>query len=512
MREPDFEQSADMRLLELQRGALGLPARERHAWESRGLAEGSIPLEPEPDVEGRSAVLAVEAAAFPNDGVIPGAVVSLSLSVANEGAAMASDVLVAAPLPGGATYRPGTFVWNGRSTYDDVAEGFFGTGLPIGALAAGDRATFTWKISVRLGVKPLVIAPSVRAGNAAVVGARPVVIGRKAGSTAAFSSELARADASVYEPKPLIPVDIPADELPIYELDEEEQITYEATAAAIESAAVPDFVPAAPVVPATPQAVIEVAPEPLPEPEPVAQALPEPEPEPEPVPAPQPAQQTREGVLLYGRFDRTTVAFFERVLGGTKPPTVLQHCILGGALACSLDAGGAEVAGLKRHLDAQSQVLHRIVLHEKLGKKEPIAEYAGELLAELDRLRPAPIDPRAAAPQSGDVLALASELSEPTRVVLQKIGEERARWDFVKARQLTLALQAQTVADERLDATVRAQIEATLRGYAQASVTVLQKLFVRIRIDRTTGILFQTDATLDDAANAVIAALKRALP
>ncbi|HEY1975412.1 MAG TPA: hypothetical protein VGG89_02565 [Candidatus Baltobacteraceae bacterium] len=479
MREPDFELSADMRLLELQRGALGLPPRERTSWESRHTTEG-IPVaqsEPEP---GRTPVLAVEAAAFPPDGVIAGAVVTMSLSVANEGAAEADDVVVLAPLPGGAAYRPGTFVWNGRSTYDEVADSFFNQGLPIGALVAGARATFQWKIGVRLGTKPLVISPHVRSGNAAVVGGRSVVIGRKDQVATAFAGEVVQADATIYDSKPLIPVDIPATDLPIYELDEEEQLVYEAADAALSTAA--------PVVPAPQLETGIVEPEPQPEPEP-------------PVPV-------REAVAVYGTFDRATLAFFERIFAGSKPPTILQHCIFGGALACTLDGRSADSYGLKRHLDAQAAILHRIGLHEKLGKKEPISEYAGELLASIDDMRPQPI---AKTPSAGkDRIALVVEISEPTRQLLAKISEERARWDFVKARQLTLALQAQNVGgidDERL----ASDIETALRAYAQASVTVLQKLFVRIRIDRTTGLLFANEPAFDAAATSVIGHLKRAL-
>ncbi|HZY98886.1 MAG TPA: hypothetical protein VFE36_04895 [Candidatus Baltobacteraceae bacterium] len=479
MREPDFELSADMRLLELQRGALGLPPRERLSWESHAITEGSLPVaqaEPEP---GRTPVLSVEATAFPADGVIPGAVVTLTLSVANEGAAAATDIVVTVPLPGGAAYRPGSFVWNGRSTYDEVAETFFTAGLPIGTLAAGDRATFQWKIGVKLGTKPIVVAPQVRGSGTAVVGARPVVVGRKDQTTTAFARDVAHAEAAIYEPKPLIPVDIPATDLPIYELDEEEELVYAATDAALSAAAPPKF--------EEPQIAV-------PEPEPVA---------PEPA-----AEAVREAVVLYGSFDRATLAFFERIFLGTKPPGILQHCIFGGALACTLDAQGKDPASLKRHLDGQSNILHRIGLHERLGKKEPISEYAGELLAELDRLQPIPIVAPGWA-QKG-TLTLVSELSEPTRVVVANLAQERGRWDFVKARQLTLALQAQTVAGN-LEPGLRSQIEAALQAYAQASVTTLQKLFVRIRIDRTTGLLFQNEPSLDAAAKAAVAALAAAL-
>ena len=143
MKEPDFELSADVRLLELQRGALGLPARERTGWESSNSGGVGLPLTAsadDPVAEG--ALLTVDATAFPSDGVIPGAVVTLTLKIANEGSAAAGGVIAGVPLPGGASYRPGSFVWNGRSSFDDVAESFFGAGLDIGAIAASERVTF----------------------------------------------------------------------------------------------------------------------------------------------------------------------------------------------------------------------------------------------------------------------------------------------------------------------------------------------------------------------------------
>jgi hypothetical protein len=490
VREPDFENSADMRLLELQRSALGLAPRDRTAWETR-YAEGTLPGEEASQaVDVRTPVLAVELSGTPSSGVIPGAVVTLSLSVVNEGAAPAGRVTASVPLPGGASYRAGSFMQNGRVLPDELAQGFFGAGLTVESLAPGERTGFVWKIGVRIGTRPLVAAPQVRAQGAAIIGARPLTIARKERSAGAFAAELVQRDAAHYQPRPLIAVDIPVDALPIYELDEEEQLVYEAADAALSSAAKPNAEPAfdklgaapeqtlAPIGPSTNDAPPEIA----------AQAPP-----------------AREGAVRYGRFDRATLAFFERTFSGSRPPAILQHCIFAGALACAADSRGTDEAQLRRHLDAQSQVLHRIALHEKLGKKEPIAEYAGELLADLEALRPERIEPMPPAPHG---LTLVAELEQPTLAVIAKIAQERDRWDFVKARQLTLALQAQRalVADAAHDAA----IANALRKYAQISMTTLQKLFVRIRLDRTTGILFAQEPALDAAARSVLAALAAA--
>jgi uncharacterized repeat protein (TIGR01451 family) len=485
VREPDFELSADMRLLELQRGALGLPTPEKPAWERRGATDAGVPvadIADAPEASVRSAMLRAEAGAHPAEGLIPGAVVTLTLSVINDGGGDAADVIVGTPLPGGAAYRPGSFMWNGRSTYDETAESFLGAGLSIGRVGAGERATFQWKISVKLGNKPLIVAPRLKARGSAVVGATPLSLSRKASSGGAFADQVARADAALAPEAPLIPVDISVADLPIYELDEEEQIVHEAAAAALS--------------PATP-------------PKPVAQAQPAPPQRPEPPAAAEAAKpEVRESIVLYARIDRPTVAYFERIFDAEKPATVLQHAIFSNAIAVTLDGSGADSAALKRHLDAQAQILHRVALHEKLGKREPIAEYAGELIAQVDRLTPAahPV------PRANDALLLRAEVTGPNLSVLERLVAERERWDFVKARQFALALQAQGVDDDRVDALMRAHIEQALRAYAQTSVTFLQRLFVRLRADRTTGILFAREPSLDASARALIAALKRALP
>jgi uncharacterized repeat protein (TIGR01451 family) len=501
-REPEFEESADMRLVDLQRAALGVSAPERSNWESAGHTEGSS-LQAEPVQPLRSAVVAVEITAAPPGEVIPGAIVTLAMSVANEGAAPATNVRVCAPLPGGATYRHGSFVRDGRPLLDDAADEFFGPGTLIETLAPKSRATFVWKVGVRLGNKPLVIAPTVTAEETAVVGAQPAIISRKPDSSSGFAAEVLRLDPALY--------DRPSDEeLPIYELDEEEILEHEAAQAAL-SEYQPGIAPPLQPVPPPSQ------PEPAPPPDQPA-PVPEPgEPEPEPyVPEPpsqppdvEPAAEqhvaVREAVVLYGRLDRPSVAYFERIFTGGKPPTLLNHFILGGALACTRSFEGDDVAGLKAHMDAQGQLLQRIVLHEKIGKKEPIAEYAGKMLAGIDQFAPAPVPP-SAPPQDSNVILLEVELETPTLAVLRKMQDESARWDFTKARQLTLALQARTiVANAPFDRVEAA--ENALRAYAQTAATQLQRFFVRMRIDRTTGLLFANDETLDTAARTLVAAL-----
>ncbi len=513
-REPDFEESADMRLVDLQRASLGVAPPARGTWESHGATEGTASPAQAPEQHLESAVVAVELTATPSGEVIPGAIVTLALSVANEGAADARNVRVGAPLPGAATYRNGSFVRDGRPLLDDAADEFFGLGTLVGAIPAKSRVTFVWKIGVRLGNKPLVIAPMVSADDTAVVGAQPLIISRKSETQTGFAGEVQRYDRALYDgPRPAAVTE----ELPIYELDEEEIIEHEAADAALSPIAEyqppmepplqPVPPPDQPGEPMPPTTQPETFPEPgVPEQEPYTPPPPQQPPDVEPAAAqPAPAAAVREAVALYGRIDRPSVAYFERIFNGSKPPTLLNHFILGGALACTRGPGDADVAGLKAHLDAQGQLLQRIVLHEKIGKKEPIAEYAGTMLARVDQFAAAPVR-ESVASDDPNVLALEVELEPPTLNVLRKMQEDSARWDFTKARQLTLALQARRISANAAHDRVETA-ENALRAYAQTAATQLQRFFVRMRIDRTTGLLFAHDETLDAAARSLVAAL-----
>ncbi len=491
-REPDFEESADMRLVELQRAALGVPKPDLGTWDSRIAAEGTF-VAPEDAEPLQGAVVALDLSATPASGVIPGAVVTLALSIVNEGTSPARNVRVSVPLPGGAAYRNGSLARDGRSVIDEYAEQLFSDGLLLPEIPPKTRVTLVWKIGVRLGNKPLVIAPSARADESAIVGAQTLLISRKDGTAgdAGYSGNFAGRVQQLDR------------ELPIYELDEEETLEHEAAQAALSPVrpAAPERaeyqMPMEPPTPATPP---PSQPEPAAPDEPATPAAPEQPPDAEPVAA----AASRHAIVLYGRIDRPSVAYFERLFNASKPPTLLNHFILGGALACTRGPGEGDAGALETHMAGQRQILQRIVLHEKLGKKEPIAQYAGAMLAHVEQLLPAPI--AAVEPPDPSVIAFSTELDKPTQGVLAKFQDDAARWDFTKARQFTLALQARSISANSPYDRIGAA-EGALRTYAQTSATQLQRFFVRMRLDRTTGLLFATDETLDAAARHLIAAL-----
>lgn len=454
-----------MRLLELQRAAMGIAAPARN-WESHVRVDGGA-VESELVEQAASAVLAVELAATPNEGLIPGAVVTLSLSVANEGVVPANGLLVAVPVPGNASFRSGSFLADGRPESDGYAEQFFGDGIRIAQLAAKSRATFVWKLGVRAGNSPLAIVPAIRADDAAIVGGNALVIGRKTQTVSAFSAELSQHE--IPQPVPEEPRD-----LPFYELDDEEELEHIAGDAAVSSSHAPE--PAVEEEPA--QETVEPA---------------------APIAAP------REAIALTGIFDRPSLSYFERVFTGSKPPTLLNHFIFAGALACNRSfETGEELGGLKAHMDAQSQLLHRITLHEKLGKKEPIGEYAGTLRFDGSTLAPELVT---VPPSASDAerLVLACELDEAGAAQIRKIASAGARWDFVAARQLTQLLQARSVVAGVPEADA---VNDALAAYALAAATHLHRFFVRIRLDRTTGALFAAEPSLDEAARSALRAMR----
>ncbi len=490
-REPDFEESADMRLVELQRASLGVPAPDLSAWKTSVSAEGASV-----DAEGTqhlaSAVLALEVTANPPGDVIPGAIVTIAVSLSNEGALPARNVRLIVPLPGGAAYRNGSLVRDGRPVLDEAAEELFGAGLQLGEILPRSRATLVWKIGVRLGNKPLVIAPTATAQESATIGARALVISRK-DAPSNFAATVEQFDRAQRE-------------VPIYELDEEEIVEYEAGTAALceypmpTEAPVPSTPPPSqpePYAPPPDQPETPFTPEQPPDPEPSIPVQPE-----EP-PVIEPAART--GVVLYGHIDRPSVTYFDRIFNGAKAPTLLSHFVLGGALACTQDAGGGDPAQLEQHMQAQRQLLQRAALHEKLGKKEPIGQYTGTMLAAFDRLQPQDVHPPTA--NDRNVILFENELTPPALAVVRRMQDDAARWDFTKARQVTLALQAQRVIAQAPDDALEAA-GAALRGYAQTAATQLQRFFVRMRLDRTTGLLFTSDETLDASARRLIASLK----
>ncbi len=482
-KRPDFEVSADMRLLELQRQAAGAPIRETR-WEPSSAEldelEDAPQVDEAPIAPSTGAILHLALAAGPERGLIPGALVSVTLALTNDGGIAAEDIRLSLPLPAASRYRPGTLQRDARPLEDDRADELFGEGLGVGSLAPGERCTISYRIEVAAGVTPLLLLPHARSRNAAVIGARPLRLARGSSGTAfasAVNQELAEST-----PPPAAPVG----ELPIYELDEEEQLEYEATAAALSSAAPPVAKPAEPRSPVAPAA---------PEPQPAPQAAPAPEPQPAPqaVPAPQPAPS------LHRRLDRPSIAFFERSFAAGRGATLVAHALFASALACV----DGEASPVLAHLDRQAALLHRITLHAKLGRAEKLAAYAGDSFEPRIAVDLPPPSP------AKDEVVLTLEITDEVRErIAGAIGGERP-WDFHRARRLELALMADAIASAGTNERETSLDREALAEYRTLWQAALQRLFVRARLEPSIAVVQSSDAALDTAARRLVDRLKR---
>ncbi len=493
-KRPDFEVSADMRLLELQRQAAGAPIRESR-WEPRSAdlddLEDAPRVDDAPIAASAGAILHLALAAGPERGLIPGALVSVTVALTNDGGIGAEDIRLSIPMPAASRYRAGTLQRDGRPLDDEGAEELFGEGLSIGTLAPGERCTISYRIEVGAGVAPLLLLPHARSRNAAVIGARPLRLARGTGSTAfavAVGQELADAAA---------PAPGTSEELPIYELDEEEQIEYEATAAALSSAAPPPV--AKPAEPALPEAS---APAPPPPEVPVsAPSLgPAPKPASAPAPAPQPAPPPAPNPSLHRRLDRPSVAFFERSFAAGRGATLVTHALFASALACV----DGESSSLLAHLERQAALLHRITLHAKLGRAEKLAAYAGESFTPTIAVDlPPPL------PAKNEVV-LTLDVTDGVRDrIAAAIGGERP-WDFHRARRLELALMADAIVTTSPNDREMSLDRDALAEYRSLWQGALQRLFVRARLEPSIAVIQSGDATLDLAARRLVERLKRA--
>lgn len=485
MTEERFDQSADMRLVELRREQLGIAKPPAPSWQSRTAVD--LPFGPTPEAVApeSGAVLSLTLTANPDSGLIPGAVVALGIGVINEGAKAATKTTVRLPLPTAMSYRPGSLQIDGREAGDDKADELFGTGLDLGTLAGAQRRTVLLKLTTKASLDDPILAPSLSSADAAVVGAKAVRLERKAAATA-FSASVTRAMPE--EPPP-------------YELEPEEAIPYEAVDAALEPLAPPQPV------------------EPPPAPEPTQVAAPPPQPAVVP-PTPPPAEprtapvqvartrasapvQQIAGPALVTSIEKTKLATLAQFFAATRSFGMVAHYLLLSALACSRtlprDGATGEIAAF---FSAQDALLTKALIAKRLGKSVALDDVAA----------PLPVFPPsfpASAPMPG--------AGEPGVVVLLRtfttneldfVGRAVANTGsppFTRAGQLSVGLCAKTVvAADRSKAEI---CERALSEYAANASSEINRLFVRARLDKRTDLFGASSPQLDERARAVLAGL-----
>ena len=474
-----FEQSADMRLLELQRKALGKEAPPRPNWSGTATdMHEAIPLQEDAPPQLSGARVLVDLSASPKAKLVAGAVVTLSLAIQNAGDKAAYNLKIAVPIPGESRHRDGSLVIDGRVASGSYADAFFGEGYQVETLAAGQRLGFVWKISIEAGTKALVVAPRVLSENAAVVGSASVLLARGAiTKTAALPAEY-RAEE---EPE----------ERPFYELDAQEEREHALEAAQVQTPAAQPLWVMPDIAEPEPQAL-------------AASASREPEPEPQPQPPPQPVQAPPEpeGVTppavpdlprLYCTFDAASLNLVKKLFAAESYGQI-PHYILQNSLASSLSASGTDI-GLRSHFSQQAGMLSRALLMHKLNKPMSVADFSvGKTGFELP--------PAAEVPPNHHPSIMYTSLTPADIDFCAPVEGRNQLETFIRIRQLAIALQAHHVISS--DGALQTNAQRLLDAYATAARGAINKTFIRAKLDRNFDPFGGSDPAIDGLARELI--------
>ncbi|HXP93260.1 MAG TPA: hypothetical protein VN905_07295 [Candidatus Binatia bacterium] len=505
MNEERFERSADMRLVELRREQLGIAKAPEAMWQSRAVAD--LPFGPAVEaapVES-GAVLTLQATASPKSGLIPGAIVTVGLSVVNEGDKAARAAIARLPLPAAMEYRPGSLQIDGRDATEEAADALFGTGLDLGTLAGAQRVTVLLKLAVKAGVDDPLIAPSLTCSGTAVAGAKALRLERSIARTA-FAAKVEQS----------------TQEQPFYELEAEESIPYEAVEAALAPIVPPSVVkpPAAAPLLAAPPAPSTKPDGPLVDPGvPAAPAAPPPPPAP---PAVKPAvpkvspgwaavapERPAEPTLLSEPtlttvLEKAKIATLGQFFSAARSFGMAAHYLLLSALACTRtlprEGSGDEIAAF---FSAQDALLTKALIAKRLGKTVTLSDVAAPMPAFPPAFPPSCALPGPQDAKNGVILYRSFTVSE-----LDFVGRAVANTGsppFTRAGQLSVGLCAKRVIASD---PARAQAcEGALVAYAASASSEINRLFVRARLDKRTDLFGPSSAQFDAHARAVLSEL-----
>ena len=481
MNDDHFERSADMRLLEHQRRSLGLLPQERPRWRTRLSASlAHVPVADEAPIERQGAAVACTLHAHPSAGLIAGAVVTVTIVLNNDGPAPAHGVCITLPLPPALTYRPASLLIDGREADARTGE-LFESGLMLGAMTGHQRTTILFKAGVRAGSDPIVLAPTVAARGAGVVGARPVVLSRSTTAPSAFGLALATevdppAAASLASPA-IPPESLPGDELPFYELDEEETIAAEALDGALS--------------PMTPQRDAPTVPAAVPEPvktdPPVAR-----------LPSDTNAIATGGAPALIVTLAATKLAAMRQFFVPDRSFGMTAHYLLLTVLATQTGEQGDGALG--EFFAAQERLLMRALIARKMGKPVALDDVAGALPPFPLGVWEGPQVPF--APSEAIVLYRTFKPGE-LDFLASAVGNAGTPV-FVRAAQLAVGLAPQRVAAPLADGR---RCDELLAAYANAAAAEINRLFVRARLDRKTDLFGAASPQLDERARTLLDAL-----
>jgi hypothetical protein len=524
-----YGRSADMRLHDLRRDELGMRPRPPVLTSYVDPEYAMESADDEDEAFAASGPILVAALdAQPRVGLIPGALITIVLTVVNDGTLAAYNVAANLALPVGTTYRAGTLTLDGTRGNDVIASALFENGSNLGTIEPGARRTLIVKLLVEAGVGDIVLSPHLTAAAGAVLGLRAMRLKRTEPSTRGVAAGRA-----------------------FYELDEVEITSEEFVAEAKAPAGAPS--PATITVlqpPEYPPLVIAVAPNELAfvveQPSTAGtQAIPSvrlaedenlsakfavdkpatavaeahAEPAARPV-APPRIESVRssdeplsvmgkDGPILIVRLDHKRLAALNRLFSGPSLGTIAHYLLLN-ALAVTDPLPGDGVDGsIAAFVAQQEQLLSRALITTRLGKSPapdrisaPLPPFPPRISTHLDLRLVDAVTP-------GEIM-LVRALSTSDLIDLQRTvwGDDAA--PFQRATLLFVGLCANdlVVEDER----ERRNAGKALTEYAALATDEIGRIFQRATLGRAPVPFRPTDSSFDDAARTVLEALGAALP
>lgn len=459
-----FERDADTQLLERRRREeLGLPPAAASASNTparfgpESMVGDGVPL-----AEPRGAMLRVSLEARPNRELIPGAVVTFVVEVADDGDTDADDVRLRIALP------PETEPLAGSFTRDDVAvdgETLLGEGLRIGTVPAADWIRLRFAVRVLPGTGPLDVLAHAQAPGVPVIAAPALRLTRRSGHAA-------------YAPP-----------RPFFELEAGETDDELATVAA---------------APPEPQRAVDTvldepaAPQILPAEPPAPQSTP-----PEPVAA---AEPVPEAVQVLARVvDADEVRALERVFAGAVPHGLAALALLSSIAAADGPLGSA--LGVAEFARAISAALPRALVAARMGRPTPQVVTAAAL-ATIRAAAPAPADAADGAPAVGGPLLVARLDARELDALRALLARELAD-PFLRGVQVLLAVVPREL--DGVDEGAAAAARDALAAYRVAAGAWLMRVTVRRAVDRAFDPLVADDTALHETGRALVAALRDAI-
>ncbi|HTJ27771.1 MAG TPA: hypothetical protein VMA36_16565 [Candidatus Limnocylindria bacterium] len=450
-----FERDADSRLLERRRSAeLGLAPHAPAASRTQAqFGAESIRDDDESSAPPRPASLRGALEARPRSELIPGALVTIVLTVANDGESEAKDVRVRIALPPEAEPVAGSFA------RDEIAidgEALLGEGLPIGTLAPGGASRLRVAVQILPGTEPLDVVASASAPGVPAVGAPTLRLQRRAGH------------AAYAQPKPF------------YELEDDEHDEELVAEAAPEPPRTVDTVSDAPAAPP-----VVAAPAPPP-PSPPAPPVPPP-----PVPA----------ALLTRAITLDDVRALDRVFAGGVPHGLAALALLS-ALAC--DGGPlGDALGVAAFRTSVAAALPRALVAARMRKPTPpvvTPAALAEIRAEGRADAPAP---------SLDAPALVVRLDANELDALRAVLRRDLDDPFLRGMQVLVALFPHEL--HGVAPTGPARCVEALSAFRVTVSAWLMRVTVRRSVDRRYDPLTAEDAALRDAGAALVTVLREVL-